>query len=152
MEQKEWLTVSEASEVLEISERQVINRINQGKLKAKRAGRRWLIHKLLAPEVSEVPERSESEIFQKFEEVELLKRQNLEKDAEIERLRHELEVKNQQIAKLQDEVADSRQRSDTIILQLTQRLGEQQQLLEYRSGPFWRRWFKKKKLEEDQQA
>ena len=84
MEQKEWLTVSEASEVLEISERQVINRINQGKLKAKRDGRRWLIHKLLAPEVSEVPERSESEIFQKFEEVELLKRQNLEKDAEIE--------------------------------------------------------------------
>ena len=40
----EWITVKEAAEILEISERQVRNRATSGKLKAKRDGNRWLIH------------------------------------------------------------------------------------------------------------
>lgn len=53
---KEWLTVKEASELLKISRRQVLNRVHEGKLKAKRNGKLWLIHNSLSPEFEEAKE------------------------------------------------------------------------------------------------
>ena len=58
---KEWLTVKEAGELLEISSRQVINRIHRGKLQARKDGRIWQIHRSLAeapPVTEEAPEEA----------------------------------------------------------------------------------------------
>jgi len=51
----EWITVAEASELLEISERQALNRIYNSRLKNKKFGKKWLIHRSL----SEPPDPSE---------------------------------------------------------------------------------------------
>ena len=67
-----WMTVKEAAEVLNISRRQVINRIQNGQLKAKRDGRIWLIHESLSvaeEEGEEVPKGYSKEEYEKLEEM-----------------------------------------------------------------------------------
>ena len=93
MSEKEWLTVKETAELLNISRRQVINKINSGQLKAKRDGRLWLIHKSLSPDIEEIkgtsqelPEDSQdfqSEIQRLEEMTEFLRKQLEEKDQQI---------------------------------------------------------------------
>ena len=81
---EEWVTVSEASQLLEISARQVLNRIYSGKLQAKKDGNKWLIHKSLSEpsepseevlEVSRRSPRSEDLINHFKEQIEFLKEQ-----------------------------------------------------------------------------
>lgn len=89
----DWLSVKEVAELLKISRRQVINKINAGQLKAKRQGRLWLIHKSLLenPEEiegtsQEVPENSQDfsrEVIRLEEMVDLLKKQVEEKDQQL---------------------------------------------------------------------
>ena len=49
----EWMTTGEVSEAVGISKRQVRNKAAMGKLKAKKRGNRWLIHRSLSPVGSE---------------------------------------------------------------------------------------------------
>jgi len=89
----EWITVKEASELLKISRRQVINKVNAGQLKAKREGRLWLIHESLSGDTEEVKGTSQEflkdsqdfsgEVKRLEEIVELLKKQVEEKDQQI---------------------------------------------------------------------
>jgi len=58
----------------------------------------------------------------------------------IERLRQENEYLKERIRELEG----SRERSDTIILQLTRQLEQSQRLLEYHQAPWWRRIFRRK--------
>ena len=51
--EEEWITVKEAARKLSVSERNVRFKISSGKLKAKREGRRWLVHSSLSPDVSD---------------------------------------------------------------------------------------------------
>ena len=50
---EEWITVKEAAKLLEVSERQVLNRIHTSKLKAKCEGRLWLVHSSLSELIDE---------------------------------------------------------------------------------------------------
>lgn len=88
----EWITVKEAAELLKISRRQVINKVNTGQLKAKRQGRLWLIHESLSDDTEEIKGTSQevpkdSQDFSKEinlkEMVEFLKKQLEEKDQQI---------------------------------------------------------------------
>ena len=93
MSEKEWLTVKETAGLLNISRRQVINKINSGQLKAKRNGRLWLIHESLSPDIEEIkvtsqelPEDSQdfqSEIQRLEDMMEFLRKQLEEKDQQI---------------------------------------------------------------------
>jgi len=58
----------------------------------------------------------------------------------IDRLKAENEYLKERIQELED----ARQRSDTIVLQLTRQLEQSQRLLEYHRGPWYRRWFRKR--------
>jgi len=172
----EWITVKEAAELLKISRRQVLNRIHEKRLKAKRDGNKWLIDSSLeAPEeeIEEVPESSQN--FQV--EVEQLKQQLSVKDEniaglqeeikevrrtsqnfqeEVERFRQELNEAEKKAALVDGLSADkeSLQRQiESLQIQLqeaSQRhdtvVMQMSKMLEYEQQPFWRRWFKQKAL------
>ena len=57
---EEWITTAEAAELLKCSERHVRNMAAKGMLKAKKHGKRWLIHSSLSePETEQIGTNSE---------------------------------------------------------------------------------------------
>ena len=66
---------------------------------------------------------------------------------ELVRLGKENQWLKEQLEKANQELSETRKRQDTIILQLTRQLENQQNLLEYHQTPFWKRWFRKQKPE-----
>lgn len=142
---EEWVTVAEASQLLELSERQVLNRIYSGKLQGKKDGNKWLIHKSLSEpsepseEVLEVSRRASrsGDLTNHFkEQIDHLKKQmNLkdeqivEKDKQIERLQSQIDEKDNQMERLHQLLA----------MEKTQT----QQLLQHQLLPFWKRWRQK---------
>jgi len=65
---------------------------------------------------------------------------------ELERLSHDNQVLRQELKQAYDwlkekdaQIEDSRQRQDTIIMQLSRQLGDAQKALEYHKMPWWRR-------------
>lgn len=126
----EWITTKEAARLLKTSVRNVTNKINTGKLQAKRSGKIWLVHRSLSPSVDE-------EYGSQIEAIQHLKET-------VDFLKDEIERKNSQIETLQTQLADADERHDTIVLQVTRQLEQSQRLLEYRQSPWWRRWRRKK--------
>lgn len=135
---EEWLATAEAAELLKVSRRHVTELARQGKLKAKREGKNWLIHSSLSTadeEVKKLPQGISEEAYRNLEEqVSLLKEQVQQKDKQIEVLQKHLD--------------DASQRHDTIVLQLTRQLENQQRLLEYHQEPWYRKWFRKRRTTE----
>jgi len=135
----EWITVKEAAELLNVSERYVRNLALKGKLKAKREPNRWLIHSTLSE-----PETEQNGI--PTEQVGIPTEPHT-----IEWLQKRVEEQESRISELQSELveahktaAEASQRHDTIVLQLTRQLEQSQRLLEYNQEPWYRRWFRKR--------
>lgn len=145
MQDKEWLTTTEAAESLGISQRHTRELARLGKLKARRDGNKWLIHKSLSQAVSEVPMGIQSEAGESLRRLEdqmgYLKDQVEKKDKQIEDLQDRLGEANKTLA-------DATERHDTIVMQLTRQLEQSQRLLEYNQAPWWRRWFRRERREE----
>ena len=140
---EEWIATSEAAELLGISERQVRNRAASGKLKARRDGNRWLIHRALSEVKSELKgNQSESDSSVEISESSETIVAKLESDNEW--LRKRVEELERHLGETRKGAEDASQRHDTIVLQLTRRLENEQKLLEYHQEPFYRRWFRKK--------
>lgn len=141
----EWIPVKEAAKLLEISERQVLNRIHTGKLKAKREGKIWLVHNSLSEpndEAEQIPKGSDNEAYTKLEEtVELLKEQLKEKDKQIDKLQ-------EQFSETQKASEDASQRHDTIVMQLTRQLEQSQKMISAHQEPWYRKWFGRKTREQ----
>lgn len=112
------MTLAEAAQKLGKSESSVRRLITQGKIEAERTGRSWKVTDLgeLKPAATDA---------------------GLE--AIVEQLRSENEYLREENRQLRDQLEQSRLRSDTIILNLT----EQRALLEDLRQPFWRRWRRK---------
>jgi len=62
---------------------------------------------------------------------------------ENEYLRQQLGQAMETIQQMQNDSESAKNRSDTIILQLTKELENQQKLLEYHPEPFWKRLFRR---------
>jgi len=131
-----WLSTTDACRALEVSESTLRRRVKQGKIESKlEHGQRFYLvqnDEQVTSTVTELPL------------VEQLQRENERLQQEVEELKAALRQKEEDLRQERAAEEEAKQRSDTIILQLTQRLGEQQKLLEYKSEPFWRRWFKRK--------
>ncbi len=132
----EWITVKEAAKRLLVSERNVRFKIQTGRLKAKRDGRKWLVHISLSPALSDnigqgMDTPSDTEYVRMFE-------------AEIEKRDRQIEEKDKQIIKLQNDLSEASQRHDTIVLQLTRQLEQSQRMLEAHQVPLWRRLLRRK--------
>lgn len=131
MDNREWITVKDAAKFRNVTDRTVLRMIEQKKVEAKRDGKRWLVLKSsLADDI--IP--TEPDIMS------ALQAQLQEKDRQIERLQEELQGIRQDSEK-------SRERSDTIILQLTR---QNQLMLEDKTTPWYQRWFRKRRTPEGQ--
>lgn len=119
MSADEWISTKEAAKLLEISRRSVVDRINKGKLRARRDGKLWLVHSSLLPPSEEDKSGLTATERQLSATIELLTKQIDEKDKQLER----------------DQI---------IIMQLSKDIDSQQKLIEYHNVPFWRKWFKKR--------
>lgn len=124
----QWVTVSQASDILGMSERSVRRYISKGKLESKSEGRRRLVR---------VDAGSDNIVITGMTVT--------DKDAFIRWLQNELEERNKQIERFQEEIRRNQERSDTIILRLADELEAQRALFEgkkprrKRDESFWQR-------------
>jgi len=121
----EWISTKEAARRLNLSVRQVVDRIHKGRLKATRDGRKWLVHNSLLP-----PSEAESSGLTAAEK---------HLSAAVEMLKETLQDQKGQIAEKDKQI----ERQQIIIMQLSRDVESSQKLLEYH--PWWRRWFKPKR-------
>lgn len=145
-----WYTTEEAAQLLGVSSRTIRRRIQSDQLKSKlEKGIRYVRiddeDALTDKEDTREGQSGQPDLLEQLQsEVEYLREQVTELRAELkekdEYLQTELKRKDEQSEQ-------TKERSDTIILQLTRQLENQQKLLEYHREPFWRRWFKRGKEE-----
>jgi excisionase family DNA binding protein len=122
----EYYTVAEASEILGISTRTVLNWIHEGKLEAEKNGKTWHIYTDIA-EFSKNTETDSETIAILLEQVQNLHQQN-----------NDLMGQNSELIRQLSEMSE---RSDTIIMQLTKQVEKQTFLLEdRRNRSLWRRF------------
>jgi len=70
--------------------------------------------------------------------------ENKKLQEEVVKIEKEKEYFKAELQKANEELSETKKRQDTIILQLTRQMENQQRLLEYHQSPFWRRWFRKR--------
>lgn len=125
------MTIQEACQRLGKSESTVRRWIRSGKLKATRV-----------KGVYDIPESAIHELVndkafdQSVEGVDQVL---------IEQLRSEVEYLRGELKAERENSEQAKERSDTIILQLTRQLESQQRLIEYHQEPFYKRWFKRRR-------
>jgi hypothetical protein len=123
-----WVTVSQASGILGMSERSVRRHIAAGKLEAKLEANR----RLVKVEVDD-------------DNIGILGMTASDKDTLIRWLKSELEERSKQIKRLQDEIERDHERSDAVIMRLADELEAQRTILEggqhkrKRDRAFWQR-------------
>ncbi len=123
-----WVTVSQASDILGMSERSVRRHVAEGKLESRLDGTKRLVKVEIDDDNSDIIGMTMSD-----------------KDALIRWLKNELEERNKQITRLQEEMRLGRERSDEIVMRLADELEAQRGIMEGRSSrqrpdeSFWRR-------------
>jgi excisionase family DNA binding protein len=123
----EYLTIQEYAQLKGVSDRTIYRWIKSGDIKFQEINNRLHI-KLDTDNDNPIDDTNDNE--NPVSEVDYLK-------TNIEYLQTQLAQALQTI----DTMQQDRQRSDTIIAQLTSQLSDQTKLLEYHQQPFWRRWF-----------
>jgi predicted transcriptional regulator len=109
----EWVTVSQASDILGMSERTIRRYIASNTIESKLEGNKRLV------KVDVKDDKGDKVVMT-----------STDKDALIKWLRNELEEKNKQIERLQNEMKQNRERSDAIIIKLAEELEAQRNILE----------------------
>ena len=133
---EEWITVKDAAQLRNCTERNVLRLIQKGELEAKREGRKWRILKETAEQASEESPNMSDMISVLKVQLEGKDKQIEEKDKQIERLQEQIEETSRTLS-------ESSQRHDTIVMQLTRQLEQSQRMLEAHRDPWYRRWFRK---------
>ena len=123
------LSIPEAAKILNVSEKTIRNRIKKGEINAELVDGKYAIKE---------QELLDSQTGNRAGNVSTLEL--------IEQLKSENEYLRNELSKAQEELSEVRQRSDTIILSLTQRLDDQMKMIEdmRKSQPVWQRvksWF-----------
>ncbi|HGJ64728.1 TPA: hypothetical protein ENS27_04980 [bacterium] len=122
-----WVTISEASVILGVSERTIWRRIADGTYEAKIEGTRKLVKVVTTDDVSVVNGMPSTD-----------------KDGMINWLKNQLEDRNKQINNLHEEIKNNRDKSDAIIMKLTEELEAQRLLFQgikpekKRDRSFWK--------------
>ncbi len=124
-----WVTVSQACDIYGVSRRTVSRWIKQGKVQSKLDNNRRLVL---------VTEEGHTGTSEGHDDSDMS--QDMSQQALVEQLQTEVEY-------LRGELQQSRERSDTIILQLTRQLDQSQRLLEHHQEPWYRRWRRKRNPE-----
>ena len=128
-----WVSVAEACQAFDKSDRTIRRWIDEGKLKSRKAGRNV-------------------EVLLEVADIESANGGQTTAEVEIARLKAEVEGKDEVIEALRsqvDELSTSRERQDTLMLQLTRQVEQSQRLLEYKSEPWHRRIFSRRKPKDE---
>ncbi len=133
----EWRTIVELAAELGVSDRTIRRRIDTGEYEAKKEGRKILV------KVDNLDAKGGimANMVSKDELLGILRTQ-------VTDLKGQRQQKDSQIETLQEELGQAREQSNTIILQLTRQLENQQMLLEHHQAPWYRRMFRKKQRAE----
>jgi len=121
-----WVSLAAACQSINISESTLRRRIEQGQIESKLENGRRLV--LIDPASQMTVTEADPALIEQLQ-------------GEVEYLRQELDRRNRQI----EDLEESRQRQDTIMLQLTRQLEQSQRLLEHHREPFWRRWLERRR-------
>ena len=139
----EWLTISEAADAINVTERTVRRQISEGRIKSKLEDGRRLV--FVDAEMLNSARSQESGVIEQLRrENEYLRQELGRRTSEIANLHQQLRSRDEHLSRKDEQAEQARQRQDTIILQLTRQLENSQQMLQYRRKSFWRRWFGKK--------
>ena len=115
-----WLSIREACEILKCSDRTIYRKIDNGELVSKKEDGRKFVRLTSDKTDTDVAQTSNTELF------EYLKDENKRLIEENRRL--------------QEEISESNIRKDSLVLQFTELLSEQRQLIEESRRPWWIRW------------
>lgn len=121
------MTITEASVILGMSERTIWRRVSSGAIEAKLDGNRKLV-KVVTPDDNNV----------------ILDMPTTDKDNLIKWFKNELDDRNKHIEQLQEDIKNTRDRSDAIIMKLTEELEAQRLLFQglkvdkKRDRSFWK--------------
>ncbi len=157
---QKWVSVVEACHILGISKSTLYRQIKQGEIESKKDGKATLCL-ITIPDESQ-KEESETQLGAQTETneiqqlIEQLRKENEDLNQQKEYLKEQTQRKDDQIGNLQTQLEESHrdaseasQRHDTIVLQLTRQLENQQKLLEYHQEPWYRRWFRKREKDSE---
>ena len=123
-----WYTIKESIEILGISRKTLYRRMDSGEIESKKVGSARFV-KIGDPEETQTVSDDTSQTVSD-DTNDVIRNQQ----GEIEFLRSQVEY-------LQTELSDTKTRSDTMILKLTQTVDNQQLLLIESKTPFWKKLF-----------
>ena len=136
----QWKTLREACEILGISESTLRRRIKQREFQSKIENNKRLVFiQELSQMTGQMTERAMIQYLQS--ENERLLQENTELKEELNRRGAQLREKDEDLRRKDEQLAEASHRHDTVVMQMTR-------LLEYHQQPFWRRWRKRKQLQE----
>ena len=127
-----WYTIKESLEILGISRKTLYRKMDSGEIESKKVGSARFV-KIGDPEETQTVSDNTSQTVSNdtmFDTNDVIRNQQ----GEIEFLRSQVEH-------LQKELSDTKTRSDTMILKLTQTVDNQQLLLIESKTPFWKKLF-----------
>lgn len=146
-----WVTVSQACETFAISRRTLSRWVKQGKVESKLENNRRLVLVIEEGHSETLEGHIETPMAQDMSQqvlIEQLQKENDDHEQQIAYLREQNENLQRQVEEASRALAEASQRHDTIVLQLTRQLENQQRLLEYQQAPWYRRWFRKGRTEQ----
>jgi len=144
-----WVTLSEASVILGMSERTIHRYVSCGKIESIIENGRRLVNTDSLSGMSDKSDDVGMTVSDKDAFVDLLRKELDTKNQLIERMRIEMQEKDNVIQKLQEELKNSRERADIIVMKLADELEAQRAIFEGKqpknkgNDSFWRRISKK---------
>ena len=141
------MTIREAAQRIGKHSDTIRRAIQSGKLEATKVNSVWDITEEALMSYAEAQGMSDTAAdgAQPYDELMQLRMQNKELSEQAEALRSELKLERERIEDARKAAEEASQRHDTIVLQLTRQLEQSQRLLEYKSDPWYRRWFRKQR-------
>ena len=123
-----WYTIKESIEILGISRKTLYRRMDSGEIESKKVGSARFV-KIGDPEETQTVSSDTSQTV------------SSDTNDVIRNQQGEIEFLRSQVEYLQTELSDTKTRSDTMILKLTQTVDNQQLLLIESKTPFWKKLF-----------
>ncbi len=123
-----WYTIKESIEILGVSRKTLYRKMDSGEIESKKVGSARFV-KIGDPEETQTVSSDTSQTV------------SSDTNDVIRNQQGEIEFLRSQVEYLQTELSDTKTRSDTMILKLTQTVDNQQLLLIESKTPFWKKLF-----------
>ena len=128
-----WLAIEEAAPLLGVSVRTIRRRIKSCDIESEMRNGKWFVR--IDNQTAVSTQMSQGSLTDQLQ-------------SEVQYLRQEVTELREELKRKDEQSEQAKERSDTIILQLTRQMEQSQRLLEYHAEPWYRRMFRKGRKEE----